>query len=116
MLATWGTVSFSRQTLLYVCRISTLKMEAISSSETSGTTLRTTRRHIPENDTLLLYVVGYNVHHVTVRIDLWHKKKQMFGLKHEEGQSIFRLCVSENEYSRPQEVSDLGTVTASLLK
>jgi hypothetical protein len=31
---------------------STLKMEAISSSETSGTTLRTTRRHIPEDDTL----------------------------------------------------------------
>jgi hypothetical protein len=31
---------------------STLKMEAISSSETSGTTQRTTRRHIPEDDTL----------------------------------------------------------------
>jgi hypothetical protein len=31
---------------------STLKMEAICSSETSGTTLRTTRRHIPEEDTL----------------------------------------------------------------
>jgi hypothetical protein len=31
---------------------STLKMEAISSSETSGATERTTRRHIPENDTL----------------------------------------------------------------
>jgi hypothetical protein len=31
---------------------STLKMEAIRSSETSGTTLRTTRRHIPEDDTL----------------------------------------------------------------
>jgi hypothetical protein len=30
----------------------TLKMEAISSSETSGTTQRTTRRHIPEEDTL----------------------------------------------------------------
>jgi hypothetical protein len=29
-----------------------LKMEAIRSSETSGTTLRTTRRHIPEDDTL----------------------------------------------------------------
>jgi hypothetical protein len=27
-------------------------MEAIRSSETSGTTLRTTRRHIPEEDTL----------------------------------------------------------------
>jgi hypothetical protein len=27
-------------------------MEAIRSSETSGTTLRTTRRHIPEDDTL----------------------------------------------------------------
>jgi hypothetical protein len=31
---------------------STLKMEAIRSSETSGTTLRTTLRHIPEDDTL----------------------------------------------------------------
>jgi hypothetical protein len=31
---------------------STLKMEPISSSETSGTPLRTTRRHIPEDDTL----------------------------------------------------------------
>jgi hypothetical protein len=31
---------------------STLKMEAIRSSETSGTTLWTTRRHIPEDDTL----------------------------------------------------------------
>jgi hypothetical protein len=31
---------------------STLKMEAIRSSETSGTTLRTARRHIPEDDTL----------------------------------------------------------------
>jgi hypothetical protein len=30
----------------------TLKMEAIRSSETSGTTQRTTRRHIPEEDTL----------------------------------------------------------------
>jgi hypothetical protein len=29
----------------------TLKMEAIRSSETSGTTQRTTRRHIPEEDT-----------------------------------------------------------------
>jgi hypothetical protein len=30
----------------------TLKMEAIRSSETSGITQRTTRRHIPEEDTL----------------------------------------------------------------
>jgi hypothetical protein len=30
-------------------------MEAIRSSETSGTTLRTTRRHIPEDDTLYLH-------------------------------------------------------------
>jgi hypothetical protein len=33
---------------------STLKMEAIRSSEMSGTTQRTTRRHIPEEDTLHL--------------------------------------------------------------
>jgi hypothetical protein len=31
---------------------STMKMEAIRSSETSGTTQRTTRHHIPEEDTL----------------------------------------------------------------
>jgi hypothetical protein len=31
---------------------STLKMEEICSSETSGATQRTTRRHIPEDDTL----------------------------------------------------------------
>jgi hypothetical protein len=30
----------------------TLKMEAIRSSETSGATQRTTRRHTPEDDTL----------------------------------------------------------------
>jgi hypothetical protein len=30
----------------------TLKMEAIRSSETLGTTQHTTRRHIPEEDTL----------------------------------------------------------------
>jgi hypothetical protein len=34
------------------CSLSTLKMEAICSSETSIVTQRTTRRHIPENDTL----------------------------------------------------------------
>jgi hypothetical protein len=39
---------------------STLKMEAICSSETSGATERTTRRHIPEDDTLNNNVVqGY---------------------------------------------------------
>jgi hypothetical protein len=34
---------------------STLKMEAIRSSETSGATQRTTRRHIPEDDTLQVF-------------------------------------------------------------
>jgi hypothetical protein len=38
---------------------STLKMEAIRSSETSDATQRTTRRHIPEDDTL----------HVDIRLD-----------------------------------------------
>jgi hypothetical protein len=33
---------------------STLKMEAISSSETAGATQRNTRRHIPEDDILLM--------------------------------------------------------------
>jgi hypothetical protein len=42
LLARWFAESVS----------STLKMEAISSSKTSGTTQRTTRRHIPEDDTL----------------------------------------------------------------
>jgi hypothetical protein len=36
----------------------TLKMEAISSSDTSVETQRTTRRHIPEDDTLCLYAVA----------------------------------------------------------
>jgi hypothetical protein len=44
---------------------STLKMEAIRSSETSGTTLRTTRRHIPDDDTLQYHrcenLKSYNV-------------------------------------------------------
>jgi hypothetical protein len=34
----------------------TLKMEAICSSETSVVTQRTTRRHIPEDDTLHEYL------------------------------------------------------------
>jgi hypothetical protein len=34
-----------------------LKMEAIRPSETSGTTLRTTRRHIPEDDTLRVSLI-----------------------------------------------------------
>jgi hypothetical protein len=34
---------------------STLKMEAVCSSETSVSTQHTTRRHIPENDTLQLF-------------------------------------------------------------
>jgi hypothetical protein len=37
---------------------STLKMEAIRSSETPGATQRTTRRHIPEDDTLQLFLNG----------------------------------------------------------
>jgi hypothetical protein len=36
---------------------STLKMEAISSSETSGATQRTARRHIPEDDSLQHYIL-----------------------------------------------------------
>jgi hypothetical protein len=44
----------------------TLKMEAIRSSETSGTTQRTTRRHIPEEDTLRIinYLVGFVGHRI----------------------------------------------------
>jgi hypothetical protein len=34
-------------------------MEAIGSSETSVATQRTTRRHIPEDDTLHLYLIVY---------------------------------------------------------
>jgi hypothetical protein len=36
---------------------STMKMEAICSSETSVETQQTTRHHIPENDTLLFIIV-----------------------------------------------------------
>jgi hypothetical protein len=38
----------------------TLKMEAIRSFETSGTTQRTTRRHIPEEDTLQYNTTFYD--------------------------------------------------------
>jgi hypothetical protein len=42
---------------------STLKMEAIRSSETSGATQRTTRRHILEDDTLYVYkIFALSVH------------------------------------------------------
>jgi hypothetical protein len=40
---------------------STLKMEAICSSEASVDTQRTTRRYIPEVDTLLLHCLGIGV-------------------------------------------------------
>jgi hypothetical protein len=53
------SVIFWDMTLLATCLLagllnysSTLKMEAIRSSETSGATQRTTRRHIPEDGTL----------------------------------------------------------------
>jgi hypothetical protein len=39
---------------------STLKMEAICSSETSIDTQRTTWRHIPENNTLHIYINTYS--------------------------------------------------------
>jgi hypothetical protein len=47
-------------------------MEAIRSSKTSGTTLRTTRRHIPEDDTLQNHrcenLKSYNIHHVHTEV------------------------------------------------
>jgi hypothetical protein len=47
----WFSKAASKQVAL-LNHSTTLKMEAIRSSETSGTTKRTTRRHIPEEDTL----------------------------------------------------------------
>jgi hypothetical protein len=53
-----GTYRLHLQGQLATCLLagllnySTLKMEAIRSSETSGAIQRTTRRHIPEDDTL----------------------------------------------------------------
>jgi hypothetical protein len=43
---------------------STLKMEAICSSETSVATQQTTRRHIPEDNTLPLLLLFYLVVYV----------------------------------------------------
>jgi hypothetical protein len=58
-----GTYRLHLQGLLATCLLAgfaelislTLKMEAICSSETSVVTQRTTRRHIPEDDTLQSY-------------------------------------------------------------
>jgi hypothetical protein len=46
----WRESSSSLKSIFW--HSTTLKMEEIRSSETSGTTQRTTRRHIPEEDTL----------------------------------------------------------------
>jgi hypothetical protein len=50
--------------LVFELTSSTLKMEAICSSETSVETQRTTRRHIPEDDTLHI-PDGYQYHTMT---------------------------------------------------
>jgi hypothetical protein len=52
----YTSVKFGLSCLLVFAELisSTLKMEAIYSSETSVETRRTTRRHIPENDTVQL--------------------------------------------------------------
>jgi hypothetical protein len=51
-------------------------MEAIRSSEMSGTTLRTTQRHIPEHDTLQIYCIlkrkEGTVKHILYRVVLPH--------------------------------------------
>jgi hypothetical protein len=49
----WDMTPCSRRNRFRKPISSTLKMEAICSSETSVETQRDTRRHIPENDTLL---------------------------------------------------------------
>jgi hypothetical protein len=52
-------------------------MEAIRSSETSGTTQRTTRRHIPEEDTLQNHrcenLKSYTINHVAQNCFAQHK-------------------------------------------
>jgi myosin-crossreactive antigen len=57
-------------------------MEAIRSSETSGTTQRTTRRHIPEEDTLQNYrcenLKSYNVF---VSVRFWVHFKSSFNFE-----------------------------------
>jgi hypothetical protein len=54
---------------------STLKMEALRSSETSGTTQLTTRRHIPEEDTLQNHcyenLKSYNIQFVQKQTYKW---------------------------------------------
>jgi hypothetical protein len=58
-ISTMQRISFHSACHLLTCWIipSTLKMEAICSSETSVATQQTTRRHIPDDDTL------HNHHH-----------------------------------------------------
>jgi succinate dehydrogenase/fumarate reductase cytochrome b subunit len=51
---------------------STLKMEAICSSETSVVTQQTTRRHIPEDDTLQCLKKLANLRDATISVNLSH--------------------------------------------
>jgi hypothetical protein len=74
---------------------SILKMEAISSSETSVETQRTTRRHIPEDDTL----------HITICLNT--NRMQNIKIRIEQTRNACRVFVARNLEER-EHLVDLG--------
>jgi hypothetical protein len=62
---------------------STLKMEAIYSSETSVETQRTTRRHIPEDDTLHNYRCENLKSYILAEVSLQENAGTVPGLGHD---------------------------------
>jgi hypothetical protein len=56
-IAIWSYISPAFTLVSSAAYFSTLKMEAISSSETSVDTQRTTRRYIPEDGTIYIAII-----------------------------------------------------------
>jgi hypothetical protein len=80
----WGFHSGGFEEYLLLGYSTTLKMEAIRSSETSGTTQRTTRRHIPEEDTLL---------NLTCFVHTFgHHQRSKFLVKDVSPYNVYQVC------------------------